>query len=63
MAAVKAYRSMLSAVFSLKLPGISSDHVLKNLIRSFAVERPRGSVAHPSWDLDVVLRHLSSSAY
>ena len=63
MAAVKAYRSMLSAVFSLKLPGISSDHVLKNLIRSFVVERPRGPAAHPSWDLDVVLRHLSSSAY
>ena len=29
----------------------------------FAVERPHGPVAHPSWYLDVVLRHLSSSAY
>ena len=57
LADVKAYRAMLSAVFSLKLPGISSDHVLRNLIRSFAVERPRGPVAHPSWDLDVVLHH------
>ena len=53
---------MLSAVFSLKLSGISSDHVLKNLICSFEVERHCGPVAHPSWDLDVVLRHLSSSA-
>ena len=63
MAAIKAYRCMLSAVFSFKLPAISSDSALRNLIRSFAVERPCGPAAHPSWDLDVVLRHLSSLAY
>ena len=62
LAAVQAYRSMLSAVFSLKLPGISSYHVLMYLLRSIAVEYPRGLVAIPSWDLDVVLRQLSSSA-
>ena len=49
--------------FSFKLPAISTDSALKNLIRSFAVECPRGPTAHPLWDMDVVLRHLSPSAY
>ena len=50
-------------LFSFKLPAISSDSAPRNFIHSFAVEWPLGPAAHPSWDLDVVLRHLSSSAY
>ena len=60
---IKAYRSMLSAVFRFKIPSISSDPSLKDLIRSFAIQRPRCSSSFPAWDLDVVLKHLMSSAY
>ena len=54
---------MLSAVFALKLPFISEDPDLWNLLRSFAIERPRRSLGPPAWDLDIVLRHMVSYAY
>ena len=63
MSSVKAHRSMLSAVFRFKLPELSEHHALRNLLRSFAVERPRIPLVPPSWDLDIVLKHLMSSAY
>ena len=63
LSAIKAHRCMLSAVFALKLPSIGEDSVLWSLLRSFTVERPRVPLGFPSWDLDVVLRHLMSSAY
>ena len=43
VSSVKAHCSMLSAVFRFKLPELSEHHVLRNLIRSFAIERPRRS--------------------
>ena len=42
---------------------MGDDHILRDLIRSFAIERPHHPPMPPSWDLDVVLRHLMSSAY
>ena len=36
---------------------------LRDLLRSFSIERPRRPQVHPSWDLDVVLRHLMSLAF
>ena len=63
MSAVKAYRSMLSAVFAFRLPSLSDDPSLRSLIRSFAIERPRSPGGPPSWDLDKMLHHLMSSAY
>ena len=54
---------MLSAVFRFKLPELGEHHVLRELIRSFAIERPRRPQLPPSWDLDVILRHFMSSAY
>ena len=54
---------MLSAVFSFKLPEISSSKILRDLIRSFAIERPVPLHTSPSWDLDVVLKSLASSSY
>ena len=63
MSAVKAYRSMLSAVFAFRLPSLSEDPSLPSLIRSFAIERPRSLGGPSSWDLDKVLRHLMSSTY
>ena len=54
---------MLSSVFQFKLPALGEDRVLHDLVRSFAMERPRRPQAPPSWDLDAVLRHLMSSAF
>ena len=53
----------LSSVFRFKLPALGGDRVLQDLLRSFAIERPRRPQAPPSWDLDAVLRHLMSSAF
>ena len=63
VSSVKAYHSVLSAVFRFKLPKLSEHHVMRDLIRSFAIERPRHPQLPPAWDLDVVLRHLMSAAY
>ena len=63
LSSVKAHRSMLSAVFRFKLPELGEHHVLRHLLRSFAVERPLHPRVPLSWDLDVVLRHLMSSEY
>ena len=48
VSSVKAHRSMLSAVFSFKLLELSDNHVLHDLIRSFAIERPRRPQVPPS---------------
>ena len=55
---IKGYRSMLSLVFRSKLPEISSSLVLKDLLRSFEVQRPPHVVRAPSWDLNKVLKSL-----
>ena len=54
---------MLSAVFKFKLPELSDHHAIRSLLRSFAIERPRGPLSPPSWDLDLVLKHLMSDSY
>ena len=53
---------MLSMVFCFKLTEIG-DHHVRDLIRSFAAEWPHRPQLPSSWDLDIVLRHLMSSAY
>ena len=63
LSSVKAHSSMLSSVFHFKLPSLGEDRVLQDLLRSFAIEKPRRLQAPPSWDLDAVLRHLMSSAF
>ena len=50
---------MLSAVFRFKLPELSEHHALCDLLLSFAVERSRVPLVPPSWDLDIVLKHLT----
>ena len=62
MPSILGYRSMLSLVFQFKLPEIYSS-VLRDVIRSFKVETPVWPVGPPSWDLDLVLRFLNSSAF
>ena len=63
LSSVKAFRSMLSSVFRFKLPSLGEDRVLQDLLRSFAIERPRRPQAPPSWDLVAVLRHVMSLAF
>ena len=63
VSSVKAHCSMLSAVFRFKLPELSENHVMRNLLRSFAIERPRRPQLPPAGDLDVVVRHLMSATY
>ena len=63
LSSVKAHRSILSSVFRFKLPSLGEDRVLQDLLRSFAIERPRRPQAPPSRDLDAVMRHLLSSAF
>ena len=54
---------MLSAVFKFEIPSIGHAPILKDLLRSFAVQRPRTSHSCPSWDLNKVLSFLSSSEF
>ena len=63
VSSIKAHRYMLSMVFRLKLPELGNHHVLRVLIRCFAIECPQHPQLPPSWDLDVVLHHLMSAAY
>ena len=63
VSSVKAHRSMLSAVFRFKLLEFGGHHVLRDMIWSFAIERPLCPQLPSSWDLDVVLCHLRSGAY
>ena len=63
VSAITRYRSMLSAVFRLKLPEISTSPVLQDLLRSFQVEAPSHSIEPPSWDLNKVLIYLRSYAF
>ena len=55
---------MLAAVFLSTIPSISSDPVLRDLIRSFnKVEAPPRPVRPPAWDLSLVLRCLPSPLF
>ena len=54
---------MLSLVFRWKLPELSSSLVLKDLIRSFSIQRPRSVVSPPNWDLTRVLAALRSPPF
>ena len=56
LSSVKTHRSMLSMVFRFKLPELGEHRVLRDLLRSFSIERPCRPQVPPSWDLDAVLR-------
>ena len=57
------YCSMLFAVFRFHLPSLSSDPVLRELLRSFRLSSAERLLRPPAWDLSVVLRFLNSSAF
>ena len=54
---IASYRSMLSVVFCFVLPELSSHFVLRDLLRSFRLER-LPSCRIPPWDLPLVLSFL-----
>ena len=60
VSSIRGYRSMLSAVFRFHLPSLSSDPVLRNLLRSFKLSSAERILRPPAWDLAKVLRYLNS---
>ena len=54
---------MLSAVFHFHKPSIGSDPIIRALLRSYALERPRGCPGPPGWDLNKVLEFLRSDRF
>ena len=54
---------MLSAVFRFQLPSLSSHPVLRDLLRSFALESAPLQLRPPAWDLTLVLRFLNTSNF
>ena len=46
---IASYRSMLCVVFRFVLPELSSHFVLRDLLRSFRLERPLSSCRVPPW--------------
>ena len=63
VSAIKGYRLMLSFVFRFKLPLIASSKVLKDLIKSFYLQRPIHRSTSFSWDLNKVLVALRSPPF
>ena len=54
---------MLSSVFRFSLPEVSSSIILKDLLRSFKIERPINPNRAPPWDLSVILSYLKSARF
>ena len=61
--AVRGYSSALSAVLKFRLPDLSTNFVLRDLICSFELERPSAPVGPPSWDLVKVLEYLHGPVF
>ena len=63
MSSLHGSRSVLSAVFRFHLPSLSSDPVIRVLLRSFRLSSA-GRVLRPhAWDLSMVLTYLVSPAF
>ena len=63
MSSIMGYSSMLATVFNFKLPNMSSDPILRDLVCSFRIEAPVRPLRPPAWDLSVVLQFLNSSVF
>ena len=63
VSSIRGYRSVLSAVFRFHLPSLSSDPVLRDLLRSFQLSSVERVLLPPAWDLSRVLRYLNSSEF
>ena len=60
VSSIRGYRSMLSAVFRFHLSSLSSDPVLRDLLRSFKLSSAERILRPPAWDLAKVLHYLNS---
>ena len=63
MSSLRGYRSTLSAVFRFHLPSLSSDPVIRDLLRSFRLSSAERVMRPPAWDLSKVLTYLVSPAF
>ena len=63
VSAVRGYRSTLTAVFKYKLPDLSSDFILRDMVRSFTLACLPTPVGPPSWDLVKVLEYLRGPSF
>ena len=59
VSSLRGYRSILSAVFRFHLPSLSSDPVIRDLLRSFRLSSAERVLRPPAWDLSKVLTYLS----
>ena len=62
VASLHGYRSVLSAVFRFHLPSLSSDPVIRDLLRSFRLSSAERVLRPPAWDLSMVLTYFVSPA-
>ena len=63
VSSLRGYRSVLSAVFRFHLPSLSSDPVIRDLLRSFRLSSTELVLRPPAWDLSKVLTYLVSPAF
>ena len=63
VSSLRGYRSVLSAVFRFHLPSLSSDPVIRDLLRSFRLSSAERVMRPPAWDLSKVLTYLVSPAF
>ena len=63
VSSIMGYHSMLATVFRFKLPNMSSDPILHDLVRSFRIKAPVWPLRPPAWDLSAVLQFLNLSVF
>ena len=63
VSSLRGSRSVLSAVFRLPLPSLSSDPVIRDLLRSFRLSSAEHVLRPPAWDLSMVMTFLVSPAF
>ena len=63
VSSLHGYRSTLSAVFRFHLPSLSSNPVIRDLLRSFRLSSAERVMRPPAWDLSKVLTYLVSPAF
>ena len=63
VSSLRGYRSVLSAVLRFHLPSLSSDPVIRDLLRSFQLSSAERVLRPPAWDLSKVLTYLVSPAF
>ena len=63
VSSLRGYCSVLSAVFRFHLPSLSSDPVIRDLLRSFRLSSAERVMRPPAWDLSRVLAYLVSPAF